>query len=124
MAPWEKWFSRFEIMVSINQAVYFAYCWHGCIFVVICNNNGFTLLFFSTWDGRMDSPGHCAQYCTYTFMENDTKKIVSIITLDKREAGGKSGNLEKLGFIKSMTILGEKEVPVELRVRLWPCIRS
>ena len=45
-------------------------------------------------------------------MDNDTKKIVSIITLDKREAGGKSGNLEKLGFIKLMIILGEKKVSV------------
>uniref|UniRef100_A0A8W8M4P9 Uncharacterized protein n=1 Tax=Magallana gigas TaxID=29159 RepID=A0A8W8M4P9_MAGGI len=28
-------------------------------------------------DGKMDSPGLCAQYCTYTFMENDSKKIIS-----------------------------------------------
>ena len=60
----------------------------------------------------MDSPGHCAQYCTYPMMENESKKIISIITMDKREADRKSGNLEKLGFLKSMTSLGEKEVAV------------
>lgn len=53
-------------------------------------------------DGRMDSPGHCAQYCTYTFMENSTKKILSITTLDKRETEKKSTNLEKAGFLKGM----------------------
>ena len=65
-----------------------------------------------TGDGRMDSPGHCAQYCTYTVMENTTKKILSCITLDKREAGGKSTNLEKLGFVKSMTALRDKNVDI------------
>ena len=46
----------------------------------------------------MDSPGHCAQYCTYTMMENNTKKIVGMKTLDKRETEKKSTNLEKAGF--------------------------
>ena len=32
----------------------------------------------------MDSPGHCAQYCSYTFMVNVSKKIVCIITMYKR----------------------------------------
>ncbi|XP_042247076.1 RNA-binding protein 12-like [Thunnus maccoyii] len=31
-------------------------------------------------DGGMDSPGHCAQYCTYTTMENESRAILSIIT--------------------------------------------
>ena len=50
----------------------------------------------------MDSPGHCAQFCTYTLMEKSTKKILSVKTLDKRETEGKSGNLEKAGFIRGM----------------------
>ncbi|XP_048728592.1 uncharacterized protein LOC125646390 [Ostrea edulis] len=53
-------------------------------------------------DGRMDSPGHCAQYCTYTMMENDSKKIVALETLDKRETGRKSTNLEKAGFQRAL----------------------
>ena len=65
-----------------------------------------------TGDGRIDSPGTCAQYCTYTVMEDKTKKILSCLTLDKRETGGKSTNLEKLGFLKTMTALREKGVNI------------
>ena len=65
-----------------------------------------------TGDGRMDSPGQCAQYCTYTVMENPTKKILSCITLDKRAAGWKSRNQEKLSFMKSMTALRDKNVDI------------
>ena len=49
-------------------------------------------------DGRIDSPGHCAHHCTYIMMENDTKKIVGMQMLDKREKENKSTNLEKAGF--------------------------
>ncbi|KAI8493046.1 hypothetical protein Bbelb_290500 [Branchiostoma belcheri] len=49
-------------------------------------------------DGRMDSPGHCAQYCTYTTMDHDTKKIVSVIVVDKRETERKSAQTEKAAF--------------------------
>ncbi|CAC5413901.1 unnamed protein product [Mytilus coruscus] len=56
-------------------------------------------------DGRMDSPGHCAQYCTYTFMEMDTKKIVCIVTMDKRMTDKKSTNLEKACFLKGLQFL-------------------
>ena len=31
----------------------------------------------------MDSPGDCAQYCTYTMMEKDSTKIAALETLDK-----------------------------------------
>lgn len=44
----------------------------------------------------MDSPGHNAQYCTYTFMENSTKQILFVITMDKRMTDRKSTNLEKI----------------------------
>ncbi|XP_033728705.1 uncharacterized protein LOC117317856 [Pecten maximus] len=63
-------------------------------------------------DGRMDSPGHSAQYCTYTAMENETKQIINVVTLDKREADRKSGNMEKLGFQKTMEELSGKGVKV------------
>ncbi|WAR29892.1 hypothetical protein MAR_003460 [Mya arenaria] len=35
-------------------------------------------------DGHNDSPGHCAQYCSYTLMENDSKKILTLNTMDKQ----------------------------------------
>ena len=43
----------------------------------------------------MDSPWHCAHHCTYTMTDNDTKKIVGMQTLDKRETEN-----EKYQFIK------------------------
>ncbi|KAK7916712.1 hypothetical protein WMY93_012473 [Mugilogobius chulae] len=53
-------------------------------------------------DARMDSPGFCAQYCTYSAMENDTKKIISIVNKDKRETGGNSVAMEKISFVNTM----------------------
>lgn len=50
----------------------------------------------------MDSPGHCAKYCTYSMMENDSKKIIAIETLDKRAVGKKSTNMEKAGFQRAL----------------------
>ena len=35
-------------------------------------------------------------------MENETKKIISVKTLDKRETEGKSVNLEKAGFARCL----------------------
>ena len=52
-------------------------------------------------DGHMDSPGLCAQYCTYNIMENDTKEILSIVNIDKRETQRSSVIMEKQGFIRS-----------------------
>nr|XP_022309859.1 uncharacterized protein LOC111115422 isoform X3 [Crassostrea virginica] len=63
-------------------------------------------------DGRMDSPGHSAQYCTYTFMENETNTILCIIIMDKRMTGGKSAVLEKACFKKGLQFLLEKGVQV------------
>lgn len=69
-------------------------------------------LFDVVGDGRMDSPGHSAQYCSYTVLENETNKILSILTLDKRETDKKSTNLEVLGFNRTMKAMKEKKVNV------------
>ena len=45
-------------------------------------------------DGRNDSPGHCAKYCTYVLMEQFLNIIVDIGNVDKRETGGISTNME------------------------------
>ncbi|XP_059917338.1 uncharacterized protein LOC132464778 isoform X2 [Gadus macrocephalus] len=63
-------------------------------------------------DGRMDSPGFCAQYCTYTAMDNDSKKIMSIVNLDKRETNRNSVAMEKEGFIRTIDDL-RKDVEVQ-----------
>lgn len=53
----------------------------------------------------MDSPGHTAQYCSYTFMEYDTKTILYILTMDKRATEKKSTNLEKACFVQGLRFL-------------------
>ena len=53
----------------------------------------------------MDSPGHSTQFCSNTFMENGTKKILCVITMDKRVTERKSTNLEKASFLKGMQFL-------------------
>lgn len=63
-------------------------------------------------DGRMDSPGHCAQYCSYTFMEYTSKKILCITTMDKRSTDRKSTNLEKACFMKGMQFFKDKGIKV------------
>lgn len=49
---------------------------------------------------RNDSPGHCAQYCSYTINENDTKdtKIIHVATLDKLQTYSNSVVMEE-GFM-------------------------
>jgi hypothetical protein len=64
-------------------------------------------------DGRNDSPGHCAQYCSYTIMEQTSKKILTLITLDKRTTDRKSVNMEKVGFAKAMEEMKAKNIEVE-----------
>lgn len=60
----------------------------------------------------MDSPGHNAQYCTYTFMENSTKQILCVITMDKTMTDSKSTNLEKACFVKGLQFLLQNDIQV------------
>ncbi|KAL0973543.1 hypothetical protein UPYG_G00205820 [Umbra pygmaea] len=73
-------------------------------------------------DGRMDSPGHCAQYCTYTTMDNDTKEIISIVTVDKRETMRNSVIMEKEAFIRTvdqlLTEVNLKEICTDAHVQI------
>ena len=45
-------------------------------------------------DGRCDSPGKCAKFCTYTLMESSKNIILNSETVDKREVQNKSPNME------------------------------
>ena len=60
----------------------------------------------------MDSPGFSAQFCSYVSIDNNTKKIVSMLTLDKRETEKKSPCLEKEGFVRSMAAMEQKGLNV------------
>lgn len=53
----------------------------------------------------MDSPGFCAQYCTYTAMDNDTKQIVSMVSIEKQETQRNSVIREKEGFVRTFETL-------------------
>ena len=53
-------------------------------------------------DGN-DSPGHSAQYCTYTFAEMEIKCILELNIVDVREVEGrKSPNMERIGFERGL----------------------
>lgn len=56
----------------------------------------------------MDSPGLCAQYCTYSVMENDTKEVISMVTVDKRETTRNSVIMEKEAFIRTFDSLRQE----------------
>lgn len=59
----------------------------------------------------MDSPGYCATFMTYVLMEYNSKKIVELQIVDCRETDLKSGNMEKLGFIRAMdSVLGSADI--------------
>ena len=46
-------------------------------------------------DGRCNSQGKCAKFCTYTLMETNTNVILHSETMDKREVHNKSPNMER-----------------------------
>ena len=52
------------------------------------------MLFLIIGDARIDSPGHCAMYATYTMMDEQTGAIVAMKCVDKREVDGKLPNME------------------------------
>jgi len=52
-----------------------------------------------------DSPGHSAQYCSYTLMDCHSGSIVSTIVVDKREVNLIFPNMEKVGLQRSLTVL-------------------
>lgn len=67
----------------------------------------FSTLFYYLFsvDGRNDSPGHCAQYCSYTTMENETKEIIHVATVDKRQTSWNSVIMEWKAFMDTMNKL-------------------
>ena len=65
-------------------------------------------------DGRNDSPGHCAQYCTYSFADMDTKTILNVSIVDVREVEGrKSPNIERFGFERGLHELQQSDMKIK-----------
>ena len=60
-------------------------------------------------DGRCDSPGKSAKYCTYSLMDSENDKILYVETVDKHKVGLKSPNMEREAFKRSMQYLTNKK---------------
>lgn len=58
-----------------------------------------------TGDGRCDSPGSSAKFCTYSVMEIESGAILHAETVDKREVDLHSPNMERKAFLRSMEFL-------------------
>ena len=58
-------------------------------------------------DGRCDSPGKSAKYCSYTLMDTASHLALHVVTVDKREVGGKSPNMEREALFRGLTLLVE-----------------
>ncbi|XP_053407903.1 uncharacterized protein LOC123549788 [Mercenaria mercenaria] len=63
-------------------------------------------------DGRMDSPGHSAQYCTYTMLENQSKDIISMEIVEKRMTALKSTRMEIEGLKRAIIGIQEANISV------------
>ena len=53
-------------------------------------------------DGRCDSPGYSAKYCTYSLLDQSTSKIIEIQQVQKTETDNKSTRMEVLAFERAM----------------------
>jgi hypothetical protein len=63
-------------------------------------------------DGRNDSLGHCAKFCTYSVMDLETNKILDMVVVDKKQTALKSVNMEVLGFQTALNRLLKSGVKV------------
>ncbi|XP_040074125.3 uncharacterized protein LOC115325300 [Ixodes scapularis] len=61
-------------------------------------------------DGRCDSPGFSAKYCTYTFHEASTKKLIHIEQVQVRETAEvpSSNAMEKVAFLRGLAKLKDQ----------------
>ena len=53
-------------------------------------------------DGRCDSPGHCAKYCTYTLLDVESQKVVDFKVVVVSEVAN-SNCMEKKGFVDTLS---------------------
>ena len=64
-------------------------------------------------DGRCDSPGSSAKFCTYSLMEPDSGAILHCETIDKREVHLKSPNMECEGLKRGLLFLESNGVKIK-----------
>ena len=56
-------------------------------------------------DGRWDSPGKSAKFCTYSMMEATDNQILHFENVDKHEVGLQSPNMEREGMVCCLNFL-------------------
>ena len=97
---------KFHLKPSDFQWMHSMFEWHIAAINALVNQ-WFVFIRFNCilGDGRNDSPGHSAQYCTYTVMEHGTDRILALQTVDKREVERKSPNMERLGCRRALDSL-------------------
>ena len=65
-------------------------------------------------DGRCDSPGKCAKFCTYTLMESSNNVILHSETIDKREVQNRSPNMEREAVHRALNHMQDKVKVLEI----------
>ena len=64
-------------------------------------------------DGRCDSPGHSAKYCTYTFIETETGHVVDTVVIPVTSVAN-SNAMEKAGFMKLVQSMKAEGVKIDI----------
>lgn len=64
-------------------------------------------------DGRCDSPGHCAKYCTYTFLDVTSQKVIDFNVVSVSQVAN-SNQMEKKGFVDTLANIEANDIEVKL----------
>ncbi|XP_064631695.1 uncharacterized protein LOC135489984 [Lineus longissimus] len=66
-------------------------------------------------DGRCDSPGHCAKYCTYSVMDTKTGLIVDFTVKNKADPSVKNSNaMEPMGLRECLNNLKKWDINISI----------
>ncbi|XP_044171508.1 uncharacterized protein LOC122955833 [Acropora millepora] len=68
--------------------------------------------FFLAGDGRSDFPGHCAEYCIYTLLDVNSKKVVDFKVVSVTEVANSNQMEEKL-FIETLSHIDATGIKVD-----------
>ncbi|XP_073451452.1 uncharacterized protein [Aquarana catesbeiana] len=64
-------------------------------------------------DGQCDSPGFSTKYCTYTFLDLNTDKIIDF-QVEQSKTGVSSVSLGKIAFVKALQRLKDDNVKIKI----------
>ncbi|XP_063078694.1 uncharacterized protein LOC134468751 [Engraulis encrasicolus] len=79
---------------------------------LFCNKEGEDDKVTLLGDGRCDSPGYNAKYCSYTFMEEQSQYIVDFQLVQVSEVTS-SQAMEKKGFLRSLEFLQNEGMHID-----------